>query len=110
MNRISIKTLIGAEICFRSSADLIRPRLVAGGENVIDLKGVDFISRSFADELYNLQLDYDSVRFENAAGDVEKMMQAVWKGRGQKRVRPATSIPIIDKTSVEAFSEYLLSI
>lgn len=108
MNRINIKTLIGAKICFRSSADLIRPRLMAGGENVIDLEGVDFISRSFADELYNLQLDYDSVRFENAAGDVEKMMQAVWKGRSQKRVRPTGSVPVIDLTSEDDFSAFLL--
>ena len=110
MNRISIKDIISPEIRSRSSADLIRPRLTAGEDNIIDMDGVVFISRSFADELYNLQLDYNPVRFENTTGDVEKMMQVVWKGRSRKRVRPASSIPVKDKTSVEDFSEFLLSI
>jgi hypothetical protein len=109
MNRISIKDIISHEIRSRSSADLIRPRLTAGEDNVIDMGGVVFISRSFADELYNLQLDYVSVRFENASGDVEKMMQVVRKGRQQKRVRPTKSAPVLNLTSIEDFSDFLLN-
>ena len=109
MNRISIKTLIGATIFFRNSADLIRPLLMAGREDVIDLEGVALISRSFADELYNLQMDYAPVRFENAVGGVEKMMQAVRNSRSRKRVRPTEFAPVLNLTSIEDFSDFLLN-
>lgn len=60
---IKIKELIGSEIRSRIPITTIKSQMVESIPYIIDMEGVTFISRSFADELYNLTQDYNNVHF-----------------------------------------------
>jgi len=109
MERISIKDVVGTDVRSRISLDAVKALMTHGGEYVIDMEGVTSISRSVADELYNLQ-DYGAVRFEHQTEFVQRMMSIVWEGRSKKRVREEEDVEMMDMTSIEDFSRYLLSI
>ena len=109
MERISIKDVVGTDVRSRISHDAVKALMTHGGEYVIDMEGVTSISRSVADELYNLQ-DYGAVRFEHQTEFVQRMMSIVWEGRSKKRVREEEDVEMMDMTSIEDFSRYLLSI
>lgn len=109
MERISIKDVVGTDVRSRISLDAVKALMTHGGEYVIDMEGVTSISRSVADELYNLQ-DYGAVRFEHQTEFVQRMMSIVWDGRSKKRVREEEDVEMMDMTSIEDFSRYLLSI
>ena len=110
MERISIKDVVGTDVRSRISLDAVKALMTHGGEYVIDMEGVTSISRSVADELYNLQQDYSAVRFEHQTEFVQRMMSIVWDGRSKKRVREEEDVEMMDMTSIEDFSRYLLSI
>ena len=109
MERISVKDVVGTDIRSRISLNAVKALMTAGKAYVIDMEGVTFISRSVADELYNLQQDYGAVHFEHAAGFVERMMQIVWSGRSKKRVREKEDVKTLDfsSASIEEFSAFL---
>ena len=109
MERISIRDVVGTDVRSRISLDAVKALMTHGGEYVIDMEGVTSISRSVADELYNLQ-DYGAVRFEHQTEFVQRMMSIVWEGRSKKRVREEEDVEMMDMTSIEDFSRYLLSI
>ncbi len=108
MERLSIKDVVGTDVRSRISLDAVKALMAHDGEYVIDMKGVTSIS--VADELYNLQQDYGAVRFEHQTEFVQRMMSIVWKGRSKKRVREEEDVEMMDMTSIEDFSRYLLSI
>ena len=110
MERISIKDVVGTDVRSRISLDAVKALMTHGGEYVIDMEGVTSISRSVADELYNLQQDYGAVLFEHQTEFVQRMMRIVWEGRSKKRVREEEDVEMMDMTSIEDFSRYLLSI
>ena len=110
MERISIKDVVGTDVRSRISLEAVKALMTPGGEYVIDMEGVTSISRSVADELYNLQQDYGAVRFEHQTEFVKRMMNIVWEGRSKKRFREEEDVEMMDMTSIEDFSRYLLSI
>ena len=110
MERISIKDVVGTDVRSRISLDAVKALMTLGGEYVIDMEGVTSISRSVADELYNLKQDYGAVRFEHQTEFVKRMMNIVWEGRSKKRFREEEDVEMMDMTSIEDFSRYLLSI
>ena len=55
MKTIIIKDIIGEEARSRKTAKLLLERMNGGRDFIFDMNGVKFISRSFADELYNIQ-------------------------------------------------------
>ena len=110
MSKIRVKDIIGAEVRSRIPIAALKEAIARDGCYDIDMAEVTFISRSFADELYNLQLDHTHVQFINAQGNVKKMMEVVWKGRKKKRVRTQADVKTVDLTSIEDFSNFLLSI
>ena len=101
MSKIRVKDIIGAEVRSRIPIAALKEAIARDGCYDIDMAEVTFISRSFADELYNLQLDHTNV---------QKMMEVVWKGRKKKRVRTQADVKTVDLTSIEDFSNFLLSI
>ncbi|PDP58412.1 hypothetical protein [Prevotella intermedia] len=111
MKTIKIYEIIGNEVRSRSSIELIRNRMPCN-ENyfIIDMGNVDFISRSFADELYNLHIDKKEVHFVNKSDTVEKMLDVVWKGRNTKRVRNTEEVEIEDYTNIDDFFKFLKTI
>lgn len=110
MERIKVKDVIGKEVRSRIPIVVLKAMLKPNVRCVIDMAGVTFISRSFADELYNLQQDYRLITFENHASGVMKMMQVVWSGRSKKRVRSTEIATTESFASIEDFSKFLLTI
>ena len=96
MERISIRDVVGTDVRSRISLDAVKALMTHGGEYVIDMEGVTSISRA--------------VRFEHQTEFVQRMMSIVWKGRSKKRVREEEDVEMMDMTSIEDFSRYLLSI
>lgn len=111
MKTIMIKDIIGSEVRSRSSIKHIR-KAMDGNENtfIVDMNGVDFISRSSADELYNLTLDVKEMHIINTIDTVKKMIDVVWDGRKAKRIRNKENIEIEDYSKVEDFLDFLKTI
>lgn len=105
---INLFELFGAEIRSRSKAERLRNSIPDICNSVMDMSGVVFISRSFADELCIL-VD-QGAKVVNACGIVGSMIDAVMEGRSRKRVRPKENVTVIKIEDMESLSEYLLSI
>lgn len=74
---------------------------------MIDMDGVDFISRSFADELYNLSLATHELHIVNKNDNVSRMLEVVWKGRKGERVRSLENVEIQDYKNIDDFFTFL---
>lgn len=110
MKAIKVKEILGTEIRSRIPIVALQQQMDVKEECVIDMSGIIFISRSFADELYNLEQDYRNVSFVNLEDNVKKMMDVVWMGRKKKRVRSNESVTLYDLTKIEDFSKFLQTI
>ena len=74
-------------------------------EVMLDFSGVIFVSRSVADEIYNLLLDYPNMKIRGLAGDVDKMYNVVKNGRMRPREYPADNVRVVHlKTMKELVS------
>ena len=100
--------LLGSEIRSRFNAEKIRNRI--DGQTVVDFYGVKFMSRSFADELYNICHENPLVRIEGMSDFVRSMYDTVSKGRQRKRIRKEDNGEIIGFDKVENLSEFLLQL
>lgn len=87
MKTIIIKDIIGAEARSRKTAKLLLEKMNDGRDFILDMNGVKFISRSFADELYNIQEVVGKIMFINTSDEVGKMLAVVKTGRSQTRQR-----------------------
>lgn len=82
-----ISELISDDIRSRSNAEIIRSALCGvHGSVSLDFTGVVFMSRSFADELYNIVSENKNITLTNMDGIVKSMYQAVYDGRNSVRV------------------------
>ena len=80
-----ISELISPDIRSRASANIIRS--IIDGLNdriVLDFANVTFISRSFADELYNVLKEHSNLTLANESDFVKSMLTAVKQGRENK--------------------------
>jgi len=75
--------------------------LVPENEYLLDFAGVEQISRSSADELYNITIDHKSVRIINMSVFVQKMFDAVVMSRFQPRKRQPSTTEIIHCDTME---------
>ena len=81
-----ISELISTDIRSRANANIIRS--VIDGLNdriVLDFSNVTFISRSFADELYNVMQEHLNLTLVNESDFVKSMLTAVIQGRENRR-------------------------
>lgn len=96
MKRIKISILIGTDIrtrnFFRQDINRILER---EKEALLDFSNVKFVSRSVADEIYNILLDYPRVRVCRLEGDVAMMYSIVRHSRLTKRKFEPANIPIV---------------
>lgn len=84
---IKIAILISKDIRSRANAEIIKSVIDGIDESItLDFTGVTFISRSFADELYNLQSDHKNISLAGMEGFVNSMYETVVQGRLSKRV------------------------
>ena len=105
---IKVIDLLGSDIRSRLNAEKIRNRI--DGQTVMDFSGVKFMSRSFADELYNICHGNALVRLEGMSEFVHSMYNTVSDGRQRKRVRKEDNGEILKFDKVESLSEFLLQL
>lgn len=84
MKTIFLKDICGTEALSRSNARKLY-ELIDDETKSIDLTGVNFISRSVADELCNISDRFPSITISGAANDLEEMLGIVRKGRNARR-------------------------
>jgi hypothetical protein len=92
---INIQEKFGGELHTRQMVERLAASLNAADSYLLDMSGVMQISRSAADELYNLTHGDMSVDLINVEPFVEKMLSAVKLGRFLPRQRSTTDTPII---------------
>ncbi len=106
---IKIVELIGSDIRSRQNADYIR-NSIANFDGIVELdfNGVEFISRSFADEIYTIvKENRDNVALKNMKGIVDSMMAVVSESRTHERVRKTENANIKEFSDIESLSAYL---
>ncbi len=106
---ISVKRAIGADIRTRSFFRRDAERLISmhGSHADLDFSGVEFISRSVADEICNLLADYPGLTVSGMEGDVEMMYKVVVRGRSKPREFPATDIKVYHLRTLQEMSAVL---
>lgn len=106
---INIAALIGTDIRSRANANIIRAAIDGLGGADLDLSGVEFISRSFADELYNIAVDCPGVTVSGARGIVASMLAAVEQGRSKPRRRQQDDAEVVDAHDMDTLAHLLLA-
>lgn len=84
MTAIKLYDMFGVEVLSRANARKLYD-LIDEETSEIDFEGITFISRSVADELYNMSDRYPAVSFSAMSDEVAKMMDIVGKGRKHRR-------------------------
>lgn len=107
-NIIKVMDILGSDIRSRLNAERIRDRI--DGQTVVDFSGVEFMSRSFADELYNICHENPLVRIDGMSDFVRSMYNTVSDGRQRKRVRKDDQGEVLQFNNVESLSEFLLQL
>lgn len=92
---IKVQMQYGGELHTRQMVERLTSSLSSNNSYLLDMAGVQQISRSAADELYNLIHSEISVDLINVEPFVEKMLSAVKLGRFLPRQRTKSDTPII---------------
>lgn len=106
---INIQEQFGAELHTRKMMERLAASLEPSNEYLLDMSGVEQISRSAADELYNLTHSEITVDLINLEPFVEKMLSAVTKGRFLPRLHTAGDMPIIHCTTISSVQRHLMA-
>ncbi len=86
----------GNELHTRQMMERLAASMNAEDDYLLDMRGIEQISRSAADELYNLTHGPKRVEIINIEPFVEKMLSAVTLGRFLPRRRISADLPIIE--------------
>lgn len=106
---ISIQEQYGVELHTRQMMERLAASLNSENEYLLDMAGVEQISRSAADELYNLTHSDIHVDIINLEPFVEKMLSAVTKGRFLPRQHTAGDMPIIHCATIGSVQRQLMA-
>ncbi len=107
MKRILIKDLFGSELHSREQAQKLFLKITTSSSIVFDFKGVSYISRSFADEFYNLNKTF-SLPTKNLNDDLKIVMVAISNTQSKPKVK--TSVNISRPKDVTELADYLYAI
>ena len=107
---IKIQEKYGAELHTRNMVESIAHSLEPTNLYLLDMKNVEQISRSAADELYNLTHNNSNVDLINIEPLVEKMLSAVKLGRFIPRQRLNSDTLIIHCKTIDNLLQQLESI
>lgn len=102
-----MKDISGEAIHTRAVVEQFRDTLSADNEYLLDMEGVERISRSAADELYNLTHSDIKVDIINLSTFVAKMLDVVTKSRFLPRVRTDSKIKIVFCNDMQTLSKEL---
>ena len=107
---IRLKEIYSADLFTRSMASSINGKISENINHVIlDFSGIEFMSRSFTDELYNIFLGHPEIDFEciNRNDIVMAIMEKVEEGRSKERQLGISHAKMYKCDDLESFSEYL---
>lgn len=107
---IRLYEIFDADLCTRAKAGTLSLYIDAKATEVtLDFAGVTFMSRSFADELYNI-IDRPKEKtfiYQNRNAVVKAMMNAVSEGRSKQRKRGIQPAEIHQFDDIESLSAFL---
>lgn len=98
----------GRELHTRQMIERLSDSLNAEDDYLLDMRGIKQISRSAADELYNLTHGSKRVEMINLEPFVEKMLSAVTLGRFLPRQRLSSDLPIVECQTIGQVTQLLL--
>lgn len=118
-NIINIRTTIGAMLNTRDEAcrlfDIAKQLSTQTQIITFDFEGVDFMSRSFADEFYKIsrqteQIANSSIVVINTELQIAKILQAVSRSQNSADRKINNKRTILTFTSNDRLSDYLMSV
>ena len=104
---INMMEKYGKELHTRQMVERLSSSMNAEDDYLLDMRGIEQISRSAADELYNLTHGPKRVEIINIEPFVEKMLSAVTLGRFLPRRRTSTDLPIIECQTIGQVTQQL---
>lgn len=105
-----LKDKLGVEIRTRIIIERLSKELNSNTEYLFDMSGVEFISRSAADELFNLIDERGHIILVNMCSFVQKMFDAVALSRFANRNLSITDVPVTYCEDIDSLSRCLKSI
>lgn len=105
-----LKDKLGIEIRTRVIIERLSTELNDDSDYLFDMAGVEFISRSAADELFNLIEERGHIILVNMTNFVQKMFDAVAVSRFAKRNLCVTDVPVTYCEDMDSLSRCLQSI
>ena len=106
---IKISTLISSDVRSRSNAEIIRSAINGISDKIIlDFSGVSFVSRSFTDELCSIVEHCKNITIDmiNMSEIVKTMIEAVEKGRKNRRIRTKDDSEIKEFDDIKSLSKF----
>jgi hypothetical protein len=107
---INMMEKYGKELHTRQMVERLSASMNVEDEYLLDMRGIEQISRSAADELYNLTHGPRRVEIINIEPFVEKMLSAVTLGRFLPRRRSSTDLPIIECQTIGQVTQQLTAL
>ena len=104
---INMQEKYGRELHTRQMMERLSASFNAEDDYLLDMRGIEQISRSAADELYNLTHGPKRVEIINLEPFVEKMLSAVTLGRFLPRRHTSTDLPIIECQTIGQVTQQL---
>ena len=99
--------LYGKELHTRQMMERLSASMNEEDRYLLDMSGIEQISRSAADELYNITHSSKHVEVINIEPFVEKMLSAVTLGRFLPRQHPSSDIPIVECSTISQAAQQL---
>lgn len=107
---IKIADLYGTQIRTRMILEQLSESIKTEDEYLFDMQNVEIISRSAADELYNIKHRHGNVEIINMSSFVQKMYDTVILSRFQPRQHDPEHTTIINCPDLKSLTNYLSSI
>lgn len=110
MKTIEIAAAIGTDLRTRVFFRRDIEKLIRVGVPVeLDFAGVTFVSRSVADEIFNLLEDYPFVSLKGMEGNVKSMFDVVKRGRISPRCYKDVTVPSVKLSTMEEVRNFFLA-
>lgn len=104
---ILLAAMLGKDIRTRSRVKSILDEIDPLRDTLIDLRDVEFISRSFADELITLmEMNESLIKIANASDEVEAMIGIVKRGRNKAATSVAANGKVKKLTDMDAVKAF----
>lgn len=107
---LKMSVVCGTELRTRMMMERFAQTLNKDDEYLLDMQDVTLISRSAADELYNITLDNPKIKIVHLSPFVQKMLDAVILGRFQPRNLRPNATPVIHCADYNSLHEALMSL